>query len=245
MQKTQFKLNDYVLLDRDDDLEEALPLNTDWNITYKIIKVIPQEDITYYNLASTAKNEVVLLKEHLPYSFIDGELLSMHTEESITHYLENLVLQRFTLKQLQNKINTDFQQELSITRNDYQVLESDDDSFIFTLSFERMIVDVTLYCLDTNVQDVFIITEVVYSFERDLKLCLYCYDDNLGIHYRCHICQAGMCKVCYSTLVELDIHYVNILENCDSQREIDLIIKACNGISPAYLCEICTENILK
>lgn len=168
MQKTQFKLNDYVLLDRDDDLEEAFPLQTNWNATYKIIKVILQDDITYYNLSSIATNKVVLLKENVPYSFIDGELLSMHTEESITHYLENLVLQRFTLKQLQNKINTDLQQELSITKNDCQTLESDDDSFIFTLTFETLFVDVTLYCLNTNVKDVFIITEVVYSFEINI-----------------------------------------------------------------------------
>ena len=88
-----------------------------------------------------------------------------HTPKNITHYLEQLVLQRFSLEELHSKIKNDFQlKEFSLIENDCETLESDDESFIFTLTFESLLVDVTLYCLDTNVKNIFIVTEVSYDF---------------------------------------------------------------------------------
>ena len=64
-------------------------------------------------------------------------------------------------------------------------------------------------------------------------------------HFLCEVCGVGMCDECYDALVEHDGHFHLILENCDDEREIDLITKACGGSEPDYICEDCVNKILE
>ena len=80
---------------------------------------------------------------------------------------------------------------------------------------------------------------------QKIKNCIYCDDNNLSTHFLCEVCGVGMCDECYDSLIEHDLHYHRILENCDSSREIELITKSCNCIEPEYICEICVYKILK
>jgi len=91
-------------------------------------------------------------------------LSTKHTQTSITQYLQNLVLHRYTIEQFNSKIKNDFDlQEFSIYENDCETLEENDDSYIFTLTFKELLVDVTLYYIYTNQTDTFIVTEVAYE----------------------------------------------------------------------------------
>lgn len=84
-------------------------------------------------------------------------------------------------------------------------------------------------------------------FLRSYKMCLYCENPNNQEqeHFECEVCHQGMCDSCYYSDVEHDLHFQEILENCDDDIHEELILKACNGIEPAYLCENCLNKILK
>lgn len=250
---TKFKLNDTVKLNPDEaeELENDIKYSAvDFTALYKIIKIDDFHGINHYQLQHLKTKEIFYIHKYIPYGFIDAEILLVqkivtHTKKSITTYLEKLVLHRFSKKQLHQKMKNDFLlQDLIIFKNYCDTLEENDDSFIFTLQVQDLQVDVTLFYIFTNKKDTFLVTEVAYDFQQDLKPCIYCDDNNLGNHYLCELCGAGMCNVCFSTLTELDIHYVKILENCDSEREVKLITEACKG-EPEFLCEICVEIILK
>jgi len=75
------------------------------------------------------------------------------------------------------------------------------------------------------------------------KVCIYC-EKYPSSHFICEVCGSGMCDECYVLDVEHDLHYNRILENCDDTREIELIKKACVGVEPEYICEICVHEIL-
>jgi len=79
---------------------------------------------------------------------------------------------------------------------------------------------------------------------QNLKTCIYCDNNNSSTHFLCEVCGIGMCDDCYDNLIDHDLHYHQILKNCDCKREIKLITKACNG-EPEYICEICVNEILK
>jgi len=89
-----------------------------------------------------------------------------HTSNTITTYLEKLVLHRYTQQNLEAKIKNDFKlQDFYINKNDAETLEENDDSFIFTVELNELLVDVTMFYIYTNQTDTFIVTEVAYEFE--------------------------------------------------------------------------------
>lgn len=79
---------------------------------------------------------------------------------------------------------------------------------------------------------------------QNLNNCIYCENNNPSTHIICTICKKGMCSQCYDGYVEHELHYQDIIEHCETEREIKLITEACNG-APEYICELCVENILK
>ena len=84
----------------------------------------------------------------------------------IIKYLENLVLSRFTIKEFETKIKSDFNlTEFSISKNDIEALNDTDDSFIFSIELKQLLIDVTMYYIYTNKKDTFLVTEVSYEFE--------------------------------------------------------------------------------
>jgi len=77
-------------------------------------------------------------------------------------------------------------------------------------------------------------------------MCLYCKEENQDQeHFECEVCHQGMCDDCYDSDVEHDLHFQEVLENCEEDIEEELILKACNGIEPAYLCQNCFNKILR
>ena len=71
-------------------------------------------------------------------------------------------------------------------------------------------------------------------------MCMYCGKPKTGEeHFECSICGEGMCDDCYGAEIEHDEHYFEPLENCDDEREVEAVLKATNGIEPAYLCTNC------
>jgi len=89
--------------------------------------------------------------------------------------------------------------------------------------------------------------EVIVERIKRNERCIYCEGSKQtkDLHFACEICGAGMCDDCYDRMVEHDAHYHEILENCDDEREIRLILEANNGNDPAYICESCVNIILK
>ena len=92
---------------------------------------------------------------------------------------------------------------------------------------------------------------VVYNdYENsDYAECIYCEPHKAtlkeDLHFMCEICGNGMCDDCYEGMVEHINHYHLPLENCDDEREIELIAKACGGNdNPDYICEDCMNRIL-
>jgi hypothetical protein len=73
---------------------------------------------------------------------------------------------------------------------------------------------------------------------------MYCEKSEENEHFACEVCGVGMCDDCYHQDIDHINHYHEILENCDDDREIELITKACGGTEPAYICENCVYEIL-
>ena len=91
---------------------------------------------------------------------------------------------------------------------------------------------------------------VIYNeVEEDMAECIYCEPhkkcSNDELHFVCEICGNGMCDDCYDSMVEHDGHYHLPLENCDDEREIELITEACENDNPDYICEDCMNKVLK
>lgn len=82
----------------------------------------------------------------------------------------------------------------------------------------------------------------------DFAECIYCDPRKKcskdELHFACEICGNGMCDDCYDSMVEHDGHYHLPLENCDDEREIELITKACGNDDPDYICEECMNRVL-
>lgn len=77
-----------------------------------------------------------------------------------------------------------------------------------------------------------------------MQPCIYCEDNNHSTHFLCECCGVGMCDECYDSDTEHDSHYHLMLENCDDEREIELITEA-YAKEPDYICELCVDDILK
>ncbi|OCR99067.1 hypothetical protein A9K75_08630 [Campylobacter fetus subsp. testudinum] len=72
---------------------------------------------------------------------------------------------------------------------------------------------------------------------------MYC-ENKENKYFICDVCGSGMCDSCYDSDAEYDCHYYQPLENCDDDREIELVTKACGGYEPEYICEDCLTRIL-
>lgn len=62
-------------------------------------------------------------------------------------------------------------------------------------------------------------------------------------HFACDVCGEGMCDDCYDSDTPHDEHYFEPLENCDDEREVNLITRASGGKEPAYVCTNCLNAI--
>jgi hypothetical protein len=101
---------------------------------------------------------------------------------------------------------------------------------------------------DSNIDNWLLEEEYKIVGDIDFAECIYCEPhkkcSNDKLHFVCEVCGNGMCDECYDSMAEHDGHYHLPLENCDSDREIELISKACGNDSPDYICETCMNKVL-
>lgn len=76
-------------------------------------------------------------------------------------------------------------------------------------------------------------------------MCKYCNNKNNNTHFSCEICGIGMCDECYDNDVEHFNHANEPFELLESDKKVDLVLKACKEIEPSYLCFCCLDKALK